>query len=293
MASQNTEPVTAPASRREILKLGTAMAGVIALGATAGAPSAVDATSVDATSTEARAPLSLDLPAAEPQVALAPLAVIALDRLAWGPKPGDPTTSIEAFNALGADDNARLAAWVTQQLDPTFLGQPDDSDTRIANAAAVLPSLNLTLPQLWTTYYTATSADRIRPRGDVRVATLIRAVTSRRQLYEVMVDFWHNHFSIFAWGYDYASATWASYDRDVIRANVLGNFRTLVEKVAKSTAMLYYLDNYISQGASFNENWGRELLELHTLGAENYLGTQDPTGVPTDPVSEPAYRLCR
>ena len=188
--------------------------------------------------------------------ALAPLAVIALDRLAWGPKPGDPTTSVEAFNALGADDDARLAAWVTQQLDPTFLGQPDDSDTRIANAAAVLPSLNLSLPQLWATYYTATSPDRDAPARDVRVATLIRAATSRRQLYEVMVDFWHNHFSIYAWGSDYASATWASYDRDVIRANALGNFRTLVEKVAKSTAMLYYLDNYISQGASFNENWG-------------------------------------
>ena len=167
MASQNTEPVTAHASRREILKLGTAVAGVIALGATADAPSA------DAASTEARAPLSFDLPAAEPEVALAPLAVIALDRLAWGPKPGDPTTSIEAFNALGADDDARLAAWVTQQLDPTFLGQPDDSDTRIANAAAagVVPSLNLSLPQLWATYYTATSPDRTRPaprraRGD-------------------------------------------------------------------------------------------------------------------------------
>ena len=164
-----------------------------------------------------------------------------------------------------------------------------DSPTTATRAsptpAAVLPSLNLPLPQLWATYYTASSPDRTRPARDVRVATLIRAATSRRQLYEVMVDFWHNHFSIYAWGYDYASATWASYDRDVIRDNALGNFRALVEKVAKSTAMLYYLDNYISQGASFNENWGRELLELHTLGAENYLGTQDPTGVPTDPVS--------
>ncbi len=279
MASNNTEPVTAHASRREILKFGTAVAGVIAL------RTPVDARSADAAPADARAPLRFDLPAAEPDVALAPLAVIALDRLAWGPKPGDPTASIEAFNALAADDDARLAAWVTQQLDPTFLGQPDDSDTRIANAAAVLPSLNLSLPQLWTTYYTATNADRTRPARDVRGATLIRAATSRRQLYEVMVDFWHNHFSIYAWGSDYASATWASYDRDVIRANALGNFRTLVEKVAKSTAMLYYLDNYISQGAAFNENWARELLELHALGAENYLGTQDPTGVPIDPVS--------
>jgi uncharacterized protein (DUF1800 family) len=214
-----------------------------------------------------------------------PLAIIVLTRLAWGPRPDDPIASIEAFNSLGADDDARLSAWVTQQLDPAFLGQTDESDDRIAAAAAVLPSLNLSLQQLWSTYYTAAGADRSRPARDVRVATLLRAATSRRQLYEVMVDFWHNHFSVYAGGSDYASATWASYDRDVIRAHALGNFRVLVERVAKSTAMLYYLDNYISQGAAFNENWARELLELHTLGAENYLGTQDPTGVPTDPVS--------
>jgi uncharacterized protein (DUF1501 family) len=190
MASQHTEPVTAHTSRREILKIGTAMAGALALGALADAPSAA------ATSPEARTPARAAPPTAAPNVALAPLAVIALSRLAWGPKPGDPITSLEAFNALGANDDARLAAWVAQQLDPAFLGQPDDSDTAMAGAAALLPSLNLTLPQLWATYYTATSPDRTRPARDVRVATLIRAAKSRRQLYEVLVDFWHNHFSL-------------------------------------------------------------------------------------------------
>jgi uncharacterized protein (DUF1800 family) len=214
-----------------------------------------------------------------------PVAVIALNRLAWGPKPGDAWSSLEAFQALGASDEARLDAWVSQQLDPAFLAQPDESDTRIAASAALLPSLNLSVPQMWSAYYTAQGADRARPARDARMATLLRAVHSRRQLYEVAVDFWHNHFSAYAWNSDYASATWASYDRDVIRAHALGNFRTLLEAVAKSAAMLYYLDNYISQGAFFNENWARELLELHTLGAENYLGTQDPTGVPVDPAT--------
>jgi len=72
------------------------------------------------------------------------------------------------------------------------------------------------------------------------------------------------------------------YDRDVIRANALGNFRQMLEEMATSTAMLYYLDNYINQVGGFNENWARELLELHTLGAENYLGVMDPFSAPVD-----------
>ena len=56
----------------------------------------------------------------------------------------------------------------------------------------------------------------------------------------------------------------------------------MLESVANSTAMLYYLDNYINQVGGFNENWARELLELHSLGAENYLGVMDPFSVPLD-----------
>lgn len=262
-------------SRRDILKLGAAISGALAVGA-----------AYDGVRADDEAPLSFGASQAdEANVALPSLAVVALNRLAWGPRPGDPFTSIEAFNVLGPDDASRLAAYVNQQLDPAFLATPDDSDARIAAAATNLPSLNMTLPQLWEAYFKAQNADRSRPVRDVRVATLLRAIYSRRQLFEVMVDFWHNHFNIFAWDGAYASATWVHYDRDVIRAHALGNFRAMLEAVAKSPAMLYYLDNFISQGASFNENWARELMELHTLGAENYLGTADPMTVPTDPVS--------
>lgn len=62
------------------------------------------------------------------------------------------------------------------------------------------------------------------------------------------------------------------YDRDVIRANMLGNFRTLLEAVATSPGMLYYLDNQSNSGGNPNENYARELFELHGMGAENYFG---------------------
>ncbi len=109
-------------------------------------------------------------------------------------------------------------------------------------------------------------------------ATLIRMTHSRRQLFEVLVDFWHNHFNVFR-ETDNTPPVFLSYDRDVIRAHALGNFRDLLEAVAASPAMLYYLDNANNQVAGPNENFARELFELHTLGAENYLGVANPAGV--------------
>ncbi len=208
--------------------------------------------------------------------ALPPLSVIVFNRLAFGPRPGD----LAAFNALGASDDARLTAWVDAQLNPAGL-----NDTACANliAAANLTSLNKSLSQLWTDHYRG-NQNRVQPVSDVRAATFLRAVHSARQLNEVLVDFWHNHFSIYAWDYSYASATWVHYDRDVIRANALGNFRVLLQSVARSPAMLYFLDNYINQAAGYNENYARESFELHTLGAENYLGVvADPFSIPKDP----------
>ena len=73
------------------------------------------------------------------------------------------------------------------------------------------------------------------------------------------------------------------FDRDVIRRHALGNFRAMIEDVAKSPAMLFYLDNALSQSANPNENYARELFELHTLGAENYPGTKDRREVPASP----------
>src|SRR3712207_2139919 len=96
-------------------------------------------------------------------------------------------------------------------------------------------------------------------------ATLIRSVWSRRQLFELLVEFWTNHFNITI----PISDIWDLKnvdDRDVIRRNALGSFSDMLIASATSPAMLRYLDNETSRGATPNENYARELLELHTVG---------------------------
>src|SRR5438034_9038308 len=115
---------------------------------------------------------------------------------------------------------------------------------------------------------------------ELQRAALLRAVYSERQLYEVMVDFWENHFSIFA-NKDSDRYLLTSFDRDTIRPFAMGRFRDLLGATAHSPAMLFYLDNWRSSvlraypatkdkpaGADggLNENYARELMELHTLG---------------------------
>ena len=222
---------------------------------------------------------------AQPQsvVPLPPLAVIALNRIAFGPKPGQFDAS--TFQGMaGSTDAERLASFVNWQLNPTGI-----SDTLCESrlAAAGLTTLGKSLTQLWADHHTSPTGDRTLPVKDVTRATWIRQVYSQRQLFEAMAAFWHNHFSIYAWDYAYASATWVSYDRDVIRANALGNFRTLLGAVATSPAMLFYLDNYINKAAGPNENWAREVFELHTLGSENYLGVAEQSTVPGYSTSNP------
>jgi len=85
--------------------------------------------------------------------------------------------------------------------------------------------------------------------GEVQSAKLARAVTSDRQLNEVMVDFWENHFSVFA-GKGQTRLFLAQYDRDVIRPHALGKFRDMLGAVAKSPAMLFFLDNWQSAADS-------------------------------------------
>lgn len=114
-------------------------------------------------------------------------------------------------------------------------------------------------------------AERRRPRDEVTAATILRAAHSRWQLREVLVNFWHDHFNVDAYGSDEVSVALPTYDRDVIRPHALGNFRAFLEAVATSTAMLYFLSNRSSRAGAANENYGRELFELHTLGAEAYL----------------------
>jgi uncharacterized protein (DUF1800 family) len=139
---------------------------------------------------------------------------------------------------------------------------------------------------------------------------LLRAIYGERQLQEVMTDFWFNHFNVFIGkGADRYLLT--SYERDVIRTHAMGKFEDLLVATAKSPAMLFYLDNWLSVGpdsasapaipeqarwrrrfpppnrlakaknrrAGLNENYGRELMELHTLGVNGGYTQKDVTEV--------------
>jgi uncharacterized protein (DUF1800 family) len=209
-----------------------------------------------------------------------PLDVIALNRLAFGPTEAD----LAEFRELG------LTRWLDRQLAP---GGDPVADRRIAEATlhvkygpnpandypAVdefrpLRTLAQPIVETWKLLdpdpKMAPPPERGRPRIEVAAATLIRAVYSPWQLREVLVDFWHNHFNVNAAGDQVISVALPSYDRDVIRKHALGNFRAFLEAVATSAAMLVYLNNRSSRAGAANENYGRELFELHTLGRDHY-----------------------
>lgn len=215
------------------------------------------------------------------------LAVVVLNRLAYGPRPG--VFDYNSFkNGAGATDAEKLVTWVDWQLHPESIPDPEfDAQFARLQAANHIPSYGKSQSQLWADYMNKSGAERERPVKDARTLMITRALYSRKQLYEMMVEFWHNHFTMYAWDYSYASTTWLSYDRDVIRPNALGNFRTMLDGVAKSPAMLFYMDNYLNDQGS-NENWARELFEVYGMGAENYLGSalqqSQVPGYPTAPV---------
>jgi len=130
----------------------------------------------------------------------------------------------------------------------------------------------------------------------LQAAKLLRAVYSERQLQEVLTDFWFNHFNVDARKIEDRPVV-VEYERDVIRPRVLGHFRDLLGATAKSPAMLFYLDNWLSSapptpakprpharamappprptGRGLNENYGRELMELHTLGVDGGYTQRD------------------
>jgi len=126
---------------------------------------------------------------------------------------------------------------------------------------------------------------------DLSEGKLYRAILSNRQLQEQLVDFWYNHFNVFLdKGNDRFMVP--SYEREAIRPHVLGHFRDLLESTATAPAMLFYLDNWQSvasdtarrgrggkQTRGLNENYGRELLELHTLGVDGGYTQKDVTEV--------------
>ena len=103
--------------------------------------------------------------------------------------------------------------------------------------------------------------------NDVLLSTVARALWSKRQVFEVMVDFWSNHLNVTC----PSDGVWDNrhlYDRDVIRKHALGSFKDMLVASAKHPSMLVYLNQAESTKDAPNENYGREVLELHTVGVD-------------------------
>jgi len=229
----------------------------------------------------------------------------ALNRLAFGPKPGQ----VEAIQRLG------LSRWIDQQLNPSAI-----DDSALAARLTPLPdrpadigrgaARNLSEQQRMEAQRRARQFSR-QSVQTLAAQKLTRAIYSERQLEEVLVDFWFNHFNVFA-GKGRSAGYIPEYERDAIRPHVFGSFRDLLGATAKSPAMLFYLDNWLSadpkaaeqmqqqaqrvrrrgrlggagndmppqnqQGPrrnGLNENYARELMELHTLGVDGGYTQQD------------------
>jgi uncharacterized protein (DUF1800 family) len=255
----------------------------------------------------------------------------ALNRLAYGPRPGD----VERIQKIGLDK------WIDQQLHPERI-----DDRALASRLAGLRTLSLDSSELLSRYDLPREAKRDvqkklaemdgdptdeqkkelrreltrKYRGqldgaprqvveELQAAKLVRAVYSERQLDEVLTDFWLNHFNVFA-GKGPVKFLVGEYERDVIRPRAWGKFEDLLRATAESPAMLFYLDNWLSTGPlggsggqspegagspparragstpariarrrGLNENYAREIMELHTLGVDGGYTQKDVTEV--------------
>ncbi|ATB50464.1 DUF1800 domain-containing protein [Corallococcus macrosporus] len=223
-------------------------------------------------------------------------AVHVLRRLAFGPS----ARSLEDLRRQGVE------GWVASQLSRPGAPLPPELEAKLQ----ALPSLTMSMAELVREYPPKRQREQAlldgrEPRRPARIgleqsaAKLLRAVESPNQLEEVLVDFWFNHFNVSA---DKGAARWmvTAYERDAIRPNVFGSFRELLGATARHPAMLFYLDNWrsvrdgmperLSREAlaeedeapepaepkpGLNENYARELLELHTLGVEGGYTQQD------------------
>jgi uncharacterized protein (DUF1800 family) len=249
--------------------------------------------------------------------------VHALNRLGYGPQPGE----VERIKQMG------LETWIAQQLHPEKI-----DDSALAARLDNLPAPQMTAQALLAQYpqpdaaakrlgitvaeyrkhmddlahppqgtHPAPSALPQEVLNELAQSKLLRAIYSQRQLEQQLTDFWFNHFNVFAYK-DLDLWLLAPYERDAIRPHALGKFRDLLESTAKSPAMLFYLDNYLSADPrafapkhappakhtpppkhsapshalpplggkrGLNENYGRELMELHTLGVDGGYTQQD------------------
>lgn len=178
-------------------------------------------------------PSTADISQAELLTLRAPLAVRALNHLTFGVTPCWSRNSTRWAPTTPHDS----PAFVDQQLFNSAAIDDSALDTRLANAGYT--TLGKSLDQLWADHVAPDPVEiRMRPAAEVQRAALVRAVHSKRQLQEVMVGFWHNHFNVTINDFS-AGPVSVHYNRDVMRGNALGNFRTMLEAVAQSTSMMY------------------------------------------------------
>jgi uncharacterized protein (DUF1800 family) len=253
------------------------------------------------------------------------VAVHLLNRIGFGPRPGD----VERVTELGIEEyleqqlhperiadpviDAKLAKYTSLKMDIRTLMEKTGPPVAVANRrratifervdlARRLPSPPMRQPGDETRVFTEPD----RPRDyEVQFARFLRAMYSERQLYEVVVDFWMNHFNVNLGDHQLT----ANFEEQAIRRNAFGKFEDLLRAVSMHPRMLFYLDNwkssapadvvqkrvaalkassegdallalmerlpFLEQNKGLNENFARELLELHTLGVDGGYTQQD------------------
>jgi len=175
-----------------------------------------------------------------------------LNRIGFGPAPGE----LERLKELGRE------AYIDRQL-AADQEEPLELKFRLSR----LDVLRLTESDLH-------DLPEERIIQQLQQAAILRAVHSPNQLLERMSDFWTNHFNIYA-RKGYAAWRKPGDELEVIRKNALGSFPTLLKASAHSPAMLAYLDNQVNVKGVANENYARELMELHSLGVDGGYTQQD------------------
>jgi uncharacterized protein (DUF1800 family) len=226
--------------------------------------------------------LLLGAKASEEKLSERQRALHALNRLAFGPRPGD----VDRILKSGVD------AWIEAQMHPERI-----VDAAVEKRVAGLKTLHQSSGELVETYWKPILESRRanadgdreektklpmdqRPQrvlGELMSQRILRAAESERQLNEVMVDFWFNHFNVLGTKGGVERFLVTAYERDVIRPNIWGRFEDLLMATAKSPAMLVYLDNARSRSGGLNENYAREIMELHTLGVDGGYTQKDVT----------------
>lgn len=218
-----------------------------------------------------------------------PKIVHILDRTSFGIAPGD----IKKIQSSG------IQGYLKSQLNPESIPEPP----KLTQEIAKLKTLPMSAVELYREYAPTPQRNAAKPKPNAAnvvaearrrrevgqeaiEANLLRAIYSPRQLQEVMTNFWYNHFNVFI-GKNIVRLWVGDYEEVAIRPHVFGRFRDLLEATSRHAAMLFYLDNWEntapdSKGArgrlkGINENYARELMELHTLGVDGGYTQQDVT----------------